>query len=99
MLAVVWSRISALVLYTCTYLQYIIDTIFQTLQYRGSKACVEQCNFILDEENKQRRMVGPSYCRDAREYMLKIISYGVVRSKIGQLLVAGGMSAFRRNVY
>ena len=32
-------------------------TIFQTLQSQGIKAYVEECKFILDEENKQRRMV------------------------------------------
>ena len=32
-------------------------TIFQTLQLRGIKAYVEECKFILNEENKQRRMV------------------------------------------
>ena len=33
------------------------STILRTLYFWGVKACVEECKFILDEDNKKRRVV------------------------------------------
>jgi len=45
--------------------------IFDTLRTRGIKAYVEECKFILDEDNKRRRVVSgtslPRLCRDSAE--------------------------------
>ena len=40
------------------------STVFRTLHSRGIKAYVEECKFILNEDNKKRRMVSASgyYC-------------------------------------
>jgi len=46
-------------------------TIFDTLRTRGIKAYVEECRFILDEDNKKRRVVSgtslPRLCPDSAE--------------------------------
>ena len=37
-------------------------TVLRALHSRGIKAYVEECKFILNEDNKKRRMVSGYYC-------------------------------------
>jgi len=66
-------------------------TIFDTVHTRGSKAYVEKCKFILDEDNKKRRVVSgtslPRLCRV--KFRLKINRIGVTRKKNGLLMASG----------
>jgi hypothetical protein len=66
-------------------------TIFDTLRTRGIKAYVEECKFILDEDNKKRRVVSgtsvPRLCR--MKFRLMNYRIGATRKKNGLLMASG----------